>query len=139
MRGLLDRVLAAGAGTAGMAAWTAYQDGDMARALIGVPLVLATLGLSVPWDRLRHTRYPVLTAEMLRDALNAVQPVEASTGYGYPITIPDSIALIMGTPVMWCGERADHEPHMWHYNGEQHVPAACMGHMCNEPERHIKV
>ncbi len=139
MNEILDRALAAGAGIAGITAWSAYQDGDMTRALIGVPLVIFTLLLCVPWNRLRHTRYPVLTAEMLRDALSAVQPVEASTGYGYPIGIPDDIALIMGTPVMWCGNQGDHEPHMWHYNGEQYAPAACMGHMCNEPERHITV
>lgn len=139
MKAILDRGLAAGAGVAGTSAWAFYQDGDTVRALMGIPLVIFCLLLCAPWENLSHTRYPVLTAETLRSALRAVQPVEAETGYGYPSGIPDGIRIIMGTPVMWCGTRDDHGAHMWHYNGGDAAPAACMGHMCNEPERHVTV
>lgn len=134
----LDRFLAGCGGAAVITAWQYYASGDMFAGSVGVGLVLFALWLCAPVSGRRMRLRDILTEherERFIGQLSAVYGVDS----GDPIlsrTVPGGWDPF-GTPILWCGVETMHERHLWENMGPAYAPVLCMGHMCENPNKHL--
>jgi hypothetical protein len=134
----VDRVLAGLGGVAAFTAWDYYQSGDMFGGTVGVVLVLAALWLCAPLRTRRMSLGDILSEherERFIRKLSAVYGVDSQD----PIlsTVVPGGWDPFGTPIVWCRVDARHEPHLWENLGPAYAPVLCMGHQCENPDRHM--
>jgi hypothetical protein len=134
----VDRVLAGLGGVAALTAWNYYASGDMFGGTVGVVLVLAALWLCAPLRPRRKRLREILTdadRERFIGHLSAVYGVDS----GDPMlsTIVPGGWDPFGTPIVWCRVDARHAAHLWENMGPAYAPVLCMGHECENPDKHM--
>lgn len=134
----LDRVLAGLGGACALMAWNYYLSGDITGAVIGLVLVCVALWLCAP-PRARRMRLRDILTEHERERfigqLSAVYGVDS----GDPMlsTVVPGGWDPFGTAIVWCQVETNHERHLWENMGPAYAPVLCMGHPCENPNKHL--
>jgi len=134
----LDRIVAAFGGAAGFMAVRSLSDQHLYWRIIGVGLVIASAWLCAPPRRHKKPLGCLIQEEERQrfiDELSAIYGV--GTPIPYPTMWPQGSWDPFGTPVTWCREPEQHEPHLWRVRGTVHAPVLCIGHDCPDAERHM--